>query len=651
MTSITLSAAAARVLGCLVEKSVTTPDAYPLSLNAVRVACNQTTNRSPVVDFDETTVQLALDELRGLELVSRNKAPGERAIKFHHHAGEVLDLDPSQLALVTVLLLRGAQTSGELRQRTDRLASFGSTDDVDAQLGELAHRGLVRPLAKQPGQKEQRWEHLLGDGAEVIAASTEHAASAIVVGGTDHREATHAPVGPFTVVDPATGEVLRHIEAHDETEVHAKLQRARTAQRDWAARSWAERAADVERWAAEIVSHLEELARTTSRETGKPIAHARNEVRAVGDRIAWYLREVPNVIAPVEVSDAGGMHERVTYEPRGVVAHISAWNYPYFVGLNSIVPALLCGNAVLYKPSEIATMTGLMLVDLAHRAGVPVDVFQCVTGGGATGAALVSSGVDLVCFTGSYATGRAIARAAAEHLVPVQLELGGKDAVYVCDDVDIDAAAASIAEGVFYNAGQSCCAIERIYVHEAIHDRFCDALVHAADAWRLGDPSLDATTVGPLARAAQPALLAEQVADAVSKGARVAVGGVAPQRPGHWYPPTIVTGVDHSMAIMREESFGPVIGVMAVHDDAEALARINDSDYGLTAGVFSRDEARAARLLAACDVGSVYWNCSDRTSVALPWAGRRHSGLGVSMSHAGVKAFVRDKAWHLRAPA
>ena len=648
MESLMLSAAQARALGCLIEKAFTTPDAYPLSLNAVRVACNQATNREPVVDYDEAVVQQALDDLRALGLVTRNKAAGERAIKFRHCVHDMLGLDDAGVALLGVLLLRGAQTPGELRQRTERLHAFESTDAVESLLGGFAARELAIRLERRPGQKEARW------ATTVVAASDDgdHATDAPVhrLDADGRSDVVRSGEPRFDVVDPATGAVLRSVEAHDETEIAAKLQRARVAQRSWASRTYADRAAAVDAWRGLIGARIDELAATTTAETGKPIAHARNEVRAVGARMQWYCEHAESVLGAVDVSAADGLEERITYEPRGVVAHISAWNYPYFVGLNSIVPALLCGNAVLYKPSELATSTGLALVDLAHRAGVPVDVLQCVTGGGATGAALVDSGVDLVCFTGSLPTGRAIARAAAERLVPVQLELGGKDAAYVCDDVDIDAVAASVAEGVFYNAGQSCCAIERVYVHSAIFERFVAALVDASSAWRLGDPNDDTTTVGALARSAQPELLSAQLDDALSKGARVLVGGHRPSGTGNWFEPTIVVDVDHTMRLMREESFGPVIGVMAVADDTEALARIDDSEFGLTAAVFTTDRARAVRLLEAVDVGSVYWNCSDRTSVALPWAGRRHSGLGVSMSVAGIKAFVREKAWHLRQP-
>ncbi|MFM8973709.1 MAG: aldehyde dehydrogenase family protein, partial [Actinomycetota bacterium] len=272
---------------------------------------------------------------------------------------------------------------------------------------------------------------------------------------------------------------------------------------------------------------------------------------------------------------------------------------------------------------------------------------QTVVGGGEVGAALVAADIDMVCFTGSYPTGRRVAAAAAERLLRVQLELGGKDAAYVCDDVDVEATAAAVAEGACSNAGQSCAAIERVYVHEAVADRFVEALVRIVAGYRVGDPADDSTDIGPLARAAQVSVLTAQVADARARGAEVRCGGEALDRPGHWFAPTVITGCDDTMAVMREESFGPVVPVAVVADDTEARARMDDTEYGLGAAVFTRDRERAERILARLEVGNAYWNASDRSCVRLPWAGRRHSGLGVSMGESGVRALVREKAWHL----
>jgi acyl-CoA reductase-like NAD-dependent aldehyde dehydrogenase len=281
---------------------------------------------------------------------------------------------------------------------------------------------------------------------------------------------------------------------------------------------------------------------------------------------------------------------------------------------------------------------------------VPVDVVHAVVGGGPTGAALVDADVDMICFTGSYPTGRQVAVHAADRLLRVQLELGGKDAAYVCDDVDVEGAALAVAEGACYNAGQSCCAIERVYVHEAVYDEFVAALVEVVGAYRVGDPRDETTDVGPLTRAGQVDVVAGQLADAEAKGARVVCGGHRIEQPGNWFEPTVVVDVDDQMTLMREETFGPVVPVARVRSDDDARVRMNNTEFGLGAAVFTRDEARATRLLRALDVGNAYWNTSDRSSVRLPWSGRRHSGTGVSMSESGVRALVREKAWHLARP-
>ncbi|HZQ60381.1 MAG TPA: aldehyde dehydrogenase family protein, partial [Casimicrobiaceae bacterium] len=334
--------------------------------------------------------------------------------------------------------------------------------------------------------------------------------------------------------------------------------------------------------------------------------------------------------------------------PLGVVANISAWNYPYFVGSNVFVPALIAGNAVLYKPSEFATLTGMHIARLMHDAGVPQDVFIPVIGDGSTGGALLAQAVDGVFFTGSYATGAKIAASAGKRMIKVQLELGGKDPVYVCDDVDVQAAAAGVADGAFYNTGQSCCSVERIYVHASIHDAFVDAFVQEVKGYRVGDPLDESTYIGPITRRAQLDVLKSQVGDAAKRGATLLTGGRIIKGKGNWFEPTVLINVNHTMRVMRDESFGPVIGIQKVADDREATTLMNDTEYGLTAAVYTHDEARAKRILRDIRSGSVYWNCCDRVSPRLPWSGIGHSGIGLTLSTYGIQTFTRPKAWHLR---
>jgi len=453
------------------------------------------------------------------------------------------------------------------------------------------------------------------------------------------------------VIDPATEELLAELEEDDAPTLARKTAAARAAQRTWAHRPLAERLAAVRRFGELLQSRRDSLAMTLTHEVGKPIRQSRNELTAMQARIDFFLEHTAAAIEEEIVLPATGlpaMEERIRYEPLGVVASISAWNYPYFVGSNVFLPALLAGNAVLYKPSEYATLSGLAMADLLHEAGVPRETFLPVVGAGGTGRILLEQDVDAVCFTGSYATGRRVAEEAAPRLLRVQLELGGKDPAYVCDDVDVAVAAAALVEGAFYNAGQSCCAVERIYVHRGIAVAFVKAFVEAARALVVGDPADERTDVGPLARRAQLDVLEAQVADAVSHGARLELGGRRLAGRGYYFEPTVLSRADHRMTLMREESFGPIIGIQEVGDDDEAVRLMNDTEYGLTAAVYTGDRSRAERILAQVDTGSAYWNCCDRVSPRLPWSGRKHSGLGTTLSVAGIRTFVQPKAWHLR---
>ncbi|MEZ0308276.1 MAG: aldehyde dehydrogenase family protein, partial [Ramlibacter sp.] len=330
------------------------------------------------------------------------------------------------------------------------------------------------------------------------------------------------------------------------------------------------------------------------------------------------------------------------------VGNISAWNYPWFVGCNVIVPALLTGNAVVYKPSEYATLTGLEIARLLHEAGVPQDVFATLVGGGPVGAALLEQKIEGLFFTGSYATGARIAQTVGSRFIKLQLELGGKDPTYVCDDADAKAAAESLADGAMYNAGQSCCSVERIYVHEKIHDAFVAAFLDTVKTFKTGDPESDDTYIGAITRAPQLDVLDAQVADAKAKGATLHTGGQRLPGPGNGYAATVFSEVNHTMELMMEESFGPIIGIQRVSGDEEAVKLMNDTRYGLTAGVFTKDEARARAVLAQVNAGSVYWNCCDRVSPRLPWSGFGDSGVGLTLSTYGIEAFTRPRAWHLR---
>ncbi len=450
------------------------------------------------------------------------------------------------------------------------------------------------------------------------------------------------------ILNPATGTALAEIPESTPASILRKLARAQADQPAWAGTPLSERQEVIRRFRALLVERKEKLAQTLTSEVGKPIAQSRNELEGTLGRIDYFLEQVPQVLREIVVlkDPAQKLEEKITLEPLGTILNISAWNYPYYVGLNVILPALLTGNAVLYKPSEVATLTGLAIGNLFQETGLPEGVFSVHPGSGAVGAELLKLNVRGIFFTGSYATGRKVAEAAAGRMIPVQLELGGKDPIYVCDDVDVDAAAEATADGAFYNTGQSCCAVERIYVHRKIYPAYVDAFLRTVRDFKVGDPTDPSTYIGPLARAAQVGVLEDQVTDAVSKGARLAAGGK--RLKGNYFEPTVLLDAAHDMKVMRDESFGPIIGIMPVDDDDRALELMADTEYGLTAGVYSKDRTRAERILGKVSSGSAYWNCCDRVSPRLPWSGRGHSGIGSTLSTYGIQAFLQPKAWHLR---
>lgn len=451
------------------------------------------------------------------------------------------------------------------------------------------------------------------------------------------------------IINPATEEVIGVVTEDTEATVKEKYAALRAGQPEWAGLGVEGRIACIERFCELLEAEKKELAGTLTAESGKPLQQSFNELNGARGRVRWLIDHAAKWLAEEWVVTEGVTREKIVYEPLGVIANISAWNYPYLVGVNVFIPALLGGNAVLYKPSEYATLTGLHIQRLLHKAGVPANVFGLVAGKGAAGGWLLQLPLDGYFFTGSYRTGRLIAEKVAAKLVPVQLELGGKDPLYVMDDVeDIGRVAAAALEGVVYNNGQSCCAVERIYVQEGVYEAFVDAYAELARKVVVGDPAGEETEVGPLSRPGQREFLLAQIKDAVDKGARVLYGGKALDRKGYFIEPAVLVDVDHTMKLMTEESFGPVVGIQRVKDDAEAVALMADTEYGLTAAVYSRSYERAERVMRQLNTGTVYWNCCDRVSAGLPWSGRKHSGLGMTLSYQGIRAFVQPKAYHIR---
>lgn len=451
------------------------------------------------------------------------------------------------------------------------------------------------------------------------------------------------------IKNPATEEVIAHLEADTKTSVAEKFKALRAGQKEWSKRPVEYRLACLVRFGELIQENLEDLAKVLTSETGKPLQQSLNEIKGAQNRIDHLGNNAVRWLADEVLVAVGATHEKIRYEPLGVVANISAWNFPYNVGYNVFLYALAAGNAVLYKPSEYAALTGKQFEKYLHQAGIPENVFQCGIGAGDLGQMLLELDFDGYFFTGSYGTGQHIAKTVAHKLVPVQLELGGKDPLFVMDDVpDVKQAAINAAEGAFYNNGQSCCAVERIYISEAIYDSFVNAFVAEVKSYSIGDPMDLNTFIGPLTREQQLGVLDDQVADALDKGAVLLQGGKTLERTGYYYEPTVLTNCDHRMKVMMEESFGPIIGLQKVTSDEEALALMQDTPYGLTAAVFSGDEQRAMKVLQQVNTGTVYWNCCDRVSPNVPWSGRKNSGLGSTLSSQGIRAFVQPKSYHLR---
>jgi len=451
------------------------------------------------------------------------------------------------------------------------------------------------------------------------------------------------------IINPATEEVIKTIAEDSKEAIVAKYNAARVAQREWKNVPLKERIAAIQKFSDLLETNKESLAHTLTSEMGKPVQQARNEINGAKGRIKFFIDNSEKHLAEEWLQQDAGMSEMIAFEPLGVIANISAWNYPYLVGVNVFIPALIAGNAVLYKPSEYTTLTGLEIEKLLHEAGIPKNVFQIVVGAREAGEVLLELPLDGYFFTGSYKTGKYIYEKVAHKMVPCGLELGGKDPLYITDEVaDIKNVAAGTADGAFYNNGQSCCAIERIYVHEKVYDQYVDEFVKEVKSYKAGDPNEDGVYVAPLTRKEQLSFLEFQVKDAFDKGATLLTGGKRMNRKGNYFEPTVLANANNNMSVMKDESFGPIIGIMKVKNDEEAILLMLDSEYGLTSAIYSDTFERAKPILDKMDSGTVYWNCCDRLSPQLPWSGRKHSGFGSTLSYIGIRAFVKPKAYHLR---
>ena len=425
---------------------------------------------------------------------------------------------------------------------------------------------------------------------------------------------------------------------------------ARGAQREWASQPLAERVALVLAGVDRLGEMNDEVVPELAHMMGRPVRYG-GEFGGVHERANHMADIAADALAPLVVEDSAQFERRIEREPQGVVLVIAPWNYPYLTAINAVAPALIAGNSVLLKHATQTLLAGERLVRAFTEAGVPAEVFQNIFLDHATTAALIEArSFGFVNFTGSVGAGQAIERSAAGTFTGLGLELGGKDPGYVCDDADIDAAAATLIDGAMFNSGQCCCGIERIYVAQSRFDDFVERATDIVAAYALGDPLREDTTMGPMAHVRFAQLVRDQTAEAVAGGATALIDptNFPADDGGAYLAPQVLVDVDHSMSVMRDESFGPVVGIMAVADDAEAVALMNDSNFGLTASLWTSDAERAAAIGAQVETGTVFMNRCDYLDPALCWTGCKDTGRGASLSALGYHSLTRPKSFHLK---
>ena len=455
--------------------------------------------------------------------------------------------------------------------------------------------------------------------------------------------------------NPATGEEIGRAALTTPEEVARAVGRAREAQHDWAGRSYRERGRLVMKARKIVLKEMEAIALLISRETGKPVAEAVSmELTPTLDLMQYFARHTGALLRPQSIGlglyALMGRSSYIVHKPLGVVGIISPWNFPWATPLDEVVMALMAGNAVVLKPSELTPLTGLKIKDVFARAGLAEGLLEVVTGDGSIGAALVAAGVDKVMFTGSVATGKRVAEAAAGYLTPVVLELGGKDPMIVMADADVSGAARGAVWGAFANSGQACASVERCYVHESIATRFIKEVVTETKRLRQQVGTNKDSDIGSMTSERQLRIVEDHVQEAIVRGATVLTGGHRPPNlSGPFFEPTVLTNVDHEMNVMREETFGPVLPIMTFKTDDEAVRLANDSVFGLTASVWTRDIARGKDLAERIDAGTVMVNEVLYTHgiAQTPWGGVKQSGLGRTHGRAGLLELVSSQHIHI----
>ena len=450
-------------------------------------------------------------------------------------------------------------------------------------------------------------------------------------------------------ISPIDGSVFAERPIVTMAQAQSMVDRARQAQKSWAARPLDQRIALVRKGLARLGEMNDEVVPEIAHMMGRPVRYG-GEFGGVDERASYMADIAADALKPIVIEDSDRFERRIEHEPHGLVLVIAPWNYPYLTAINTAAPALIAGNAVILKHATQTLLAGERLVRAFTEAGVPADVFQNIFLDHATTSALIAAkSFGFVNFTGSVGGGMAMERAAAGTFTALGLELGGKDPGYVMEDADLDAAVDTLIDGAMFNSGQCCCGIERIYVTEKLFDAFVEKAVAIVSGYKLGNPLDQATTLGPMANIRFADLVRSQTADAISQGAtaHIDASGFADDG-GTYLAPQILTNVTHDMRVMREESFGPVVGIMKVTDDAEATRLMNDSDFGLTASLWTADAERAARIGRDIETGTVFMNRCDYLDPALCWTGCKDTGRGGALSVIGYHNLTRPKSYHLK---
>ena len=449
-------------------------------------------------------------------------------------------------------------------------------------------------------------------------------------------------------ISPIDGSVYLEREALSEGAAFAAAARAQAAQKAWAAMPVKERIALVLKANDYIGQTVDRMATELAHQMGRPIRYG-GEFRGFNERLTYMASIAEESLKPYLVEDSGAFKRMIKREPMGVVLVVAPWNYPYMTAINTIAPALMAGNTVILKHAAQTLKVGEHLADAFAAAGLPEGVFQNVVLDHDTTSALISQrAVNFVNFTGSVEGGKAMERAAAGTFIPVSTELGGKDPGYVRADADIDAAVETLVDGAMFNSGQCCCGIERIYVHESLYDAFVAKTVDLVKSYRLGNPLDPDTTIGPMANVRFAAEVRAQIDEAVAMGAVAHIPPSNADDGGAYLTPQVLTDVTHEMRVMRDESFGPVVGIMKVKDDEEAIALMNDCQYGLTASIWTGDPAAAEAIGDRLETGTVFMNRCDYLDPALCWTGCKDTGRGAGLSILAYQALTRPKSYHLK---